>query len=341
MRHHDILIVDDDPGTIKALGALMCDLGKIRIATNGRDALRLMREFTPDLVLLDAEMPDLTGFQVCQRMKADRELAEAPVIFITSHSEPAFEVAGLEMGAADFISKPINPALLLARVRTQLRVKDLTDEMRRAARIDPLTGSPNRAHFDHTLELEWMRTRRGGEPMGVLLVNIDHFALYNHSYGYHAGDECLRTIAQALALACMRPADLVARFSGEEFALLLPQTDRHGCAHVARRLLGAMQTLQIPHEASPIADQITLSIGIGCYDADSPCWVIPSAELRAPSNERSNATAANMVKAAVTALAFAKRSGRAQAALLDIRDAGDARAARVVAVAAGLKFDIV
>jgi diguanylate cyclase (GGDEF)-like protein len=337
MKHHNILIVDDDPATIKVLGGVLCDLGKIRMATNGRDALRLAREATPDLVLLDAEMPDITGFQVCQRMKSDPELAEVPVIFITSHSEPAFEVAGLEMGASDFIGKPINAPLLLARVKTQLRVKDLTDELRRVSRIDPLTGLPNRSHFDQSLEREWLRARRGADPICLLLVNVDQFALYNGRYGYHAGDECLRTIGQALALACMRPADIVARFSGEEFALLLPQTDRQGAEHIARRVLGSLHTLQIPHEGSTVGGQVTVSIGVGCYDAQSGGWSVPSADWRALGGRREHACAGDLARAAIGALSFAKASGRARAALLDISACDRVHEAQILATAQAIE----
>jgi DNA-binding response OmpR family regulator len=115
--HQTILIVDDDPGTIKILGSILRDVGELRVATNGRDALRLAREVVPDLILLDAEMPDLTGFQVCETLQADRELADVPVIFVTSHGEAAFEVAGL---GKDFIAKPFNAALVLSRVKRQL-----------------------------------------------------------------------------------------------------------------------------------------------------------------------------------------------------------------------------
>src|SRR6202171_1154717 len=125
-----ILLVDDDPGAIQLMGRILADVGKLRFATNGRDALRLARDAAPDLILLDAEMPGMSGFQLLKTLKAESFLADVPVIFITSHAEAGFEVSALDMGAADFIAKPLKASRVLARVRTQLRVKHMADEDR-------------------------------------------------------------------------------------------------------------------------------------------------------------------------------------------------------------------
>src|SRR5450631_2410370 len=147
-----ILLVDDDPGAIQLLGGLLANVATLWFATNGKDALRLAREVVPDLILLDAEMPGMTGFQLLQALKAEAELADVPVIFITSHTEAGFEVSALEMGAVDFIAKPFRSSLVLARVKTQMRMKRMSDELRRAATTDALTGVANRRLFDETLE---------------------------------------------------------------------------------------------------------------------------------------------------------------------------------------------
>src|SRR5450631_2127981 len=175
----NILLVDDDPGTIQLLGHILSGTGTVRFATSGEDALRLARELVPDLMLLDAEMPGMSGFQVMAALKADPALADVPVIFVTSHCEAAFEVAGFEMGAADFIAKPVSAPLVLARVKTQLRVKRLSDELRRVAITDALTGVANRRRFDDALEREWSRARRCGEALALLMIDIDHFKRFN------------------------------------------------------------------------------------------------------------------------------------------------------------------
>src|ERR1700733_11292248 len=166
-----ILLVDDDTGAIQLMGRILADVGKLRFATNGQDALRLARDSTPDLILLDAEMPGMSGFELLKMLKAECSLADVPVIFITSHSEAGFEVSALDMGAADFIAKPLRSSRVLARVRTQLRVKHMADELRRTATTDVLTGVANRRHFDELLEREWRRSGRCGDPGALLRVD--------------------------------------------------------------------------------------------------------------------------------------------------------------------------
>ena len=150
----NILLVDDDPRTIQIMGRILAPLGNLRFATSGREALRLARESPPDLVLLDADMPEMSGFDVCAAMKSEPTLSDVPVIFVTNHSESAFEVTAFELGAVDFIAKPVSAPLVLARVRTQLRLKRLADELRRSATTDGLTGVANRRQFDDVLERE-------------------------------------------------------------------------------------------------------------------------------------------------------------------------------------------
>jgi diguanylate cyclase (GGDEF)-like protein len=318
MAKDDILLVDDDAGSIQLMARILSDVGSLRFATNGTDALRLARERTPDLILLDTEMPGLSGFETCHALKADPALADVPVIFVTSHSEPAFEVSGFELGAADFIAKPVSAPLLLARVKTQLRVKHMADELRRIATIDTMTGVPNRRRFDESLEREWRRGRRSSDPLALLMIDVDHFKLFNDRYGHPAGDTCLRLVAQAVLATSSRPADLVARYGGEEFAVLLPQTQRGGAEHVARGVLRAVEALGIVHEGSSTARHVTVSVGVGCYDEDSESWRPPSPEFRFAQGLRARCSAIDLVSAADKALYSAKHAGRAQAKLLDL-----------------------
>lgn len=313
-----ILIVDDNPGTIQLMGRILSGVGQLRFATNGAAALHQARALKPDLVLLDAEMPGMDGFQVCQAMKEDAELHDIPVIFVTAHAAQEFELKGLDIGAVDFIHKPISEPLLLARVRTHLRMKQLNDELKRLATIDPLTEVANRRSFEAALAREWKRGLRSGDPICLLMVDVDHFKLFNDRYGHPNGDACLRAMGQVLRSASLRPADIVARYGGEEFALLLPQTPRAGAEHLAHRVLDAVESLAMPHEASLVARHVTVSIGIGCYDRESSCWTEPTPESRF-MNERS-VTAADLLQSADKALYAAKAGGRAQAWRLDVGD---------------------
>jgi diguanylate cyclase (GGDEF)-like protein len=309
-----ILLVDDDPGAIQLIARILTGVGKLRFATNGNDALRLARDSTPDLILLDAEMPGMSGFELLRTLKAESSLADVPVIFITSHCEAGFEVSALDMGAADFITKPLRSSRVLARVKTQLRVKRMADELRRTAITDALTGVANRRQFDESLEREWARARRCGDPVSLLMVDVDHFKLYNDLYGHPKGDICLKHVTQALLSTCKRPADLVARYGGEEFMLLLPQTSRDGAEHMARQVLEAVAAFGILHEDTQTTHYVTVSVGIACFDDASACWAFDSHGLCAD----------DLVQAADKALYSAKHAGRGQAKLRDIADAGTA-----------------
>lgn len=335
-----ILLVDDDTASIHLLGRILAELGSVRFATSGEDALRLVQGAVPDVILLDADMPGMSGFELCRRLKADPELETVPVIFVTNHTEQAFEVSGFDQGAADFIAKPISAPLVIARVKTQLRVKRMADELRRIALTDLLTGVSNRRGFDEAFDREWRQARRNDEPLALLMIDVDHFKAYNDRYGHSAGDVCLRSVAQALMHASQRPADAVARYGGEEFVILLPQTTRGGAAHVAREILGTMDALRIVHEGSPTATHLTLSIGVGCYDDESACWVPFSPETRHTRDPSSRPTPLDLVNAADRALYSAKRAGRAQGRLLDIADVESPESATALSRHASTPHDL-
>jgi diguanylate cyclase (GGDEF)-like protein len=323
-----ILLVDDDPGTIQLLGRVLSDLGEVRFATSGEVALQIARGSTLDLILLDAEMPGLSGFQVCKSLKLEPMLASVPVIFVTSHADVEFEVAGFELGAVDFITKPINPPLVRSRVKLQLQVKRMADELRRVSVTDVVTGVANRRKFDESLEREWRRARRKADPLALLMIDVDHFKLFNDHYGHTAGDACLRRIAQAISRASARPADLVARYGGEEFVALLPLTPRAGAAHVALAVLDAVAALCIEHIASSTAPYLTVSIGAASYDEESDGWALPSSESRFMQDLGTRCSPTALVQAADAAMYSAKRAGRARARLLDIADVDAPQMAR-------------
>lgn len=316
----EILLVDDDPAVIQFMARLLSGLGTQRFATDGESALRIARERTPDLVLLDAEMPGMSGFQVCQAMKEDAALRDVPVIFVTGHAEPEFEITGFGLGAADFISKPVQEPLLLARVRSQLSVKQQLDALRLQSTVDGLTALPNRRAFELALESEWRRAGRAAQPLAVLRVDIDYFPLFNERYGPTAGEQCLRLVARALQAAALRPGDVVARLGREQFCVLLPQTARAGAEHVAHRILDAVEALDIPNELSVVARHVTVSVGVSSHDEQSAGWIDASdSSTFVPAAETLH-IGADLLEAAAKALRAAKQAGRAQAWRLDIGD---------------------
>ncbi|MCW7541450.1 diguanylate cyclase [Aquabacterium sp. A7-Y] len=313
----NILLVDDDVNMIRALGKMLSGVGALRFAQSGQQAMSLACSAAPDLVLLDAEMPGMTGFEVCEAMKTDPALESVPIIFITSHSDTDTEVAGLELGAADFIAKPINPALLLARVHTQLRLKRMSDLLRRESKSDGLTGVSNRRHFDEVLSREWRRARRSVQPISLLLIDVDHFKRFNDTYGHAAGDKCLQDVAQAMSRELRRPGDLLARYGGEEFAMLMPETAEDGALHVAQRVIQAVDELQIRHEAASPRGRVSISVGVATFE--EPRHRVPQ-EARNSGYAALGCGSQSLLLAADRALYAAKNAGRAVAVQMNVED---------------------
>jgi diguanylate cyclase (GGDEF)-like protein len=254
-----ILIVDDDPMSIEVLAQALEGLGELCFATGGVDALSLMADDPADLVLLDANMPDLDGFATCQILK--QEYPDVPVLFVTVFSEVGHELRALKAGAVDFIHKPIRPAVVRARVGVHLKLYTLNTELRVLSDRDALTGIANRRALDDRLDQEWRRATRQRQPLGLLMVDIDHFKRYNDHYGHPQGDDCLRRVAQTLAATVTRTGDLVARYGGEEFVVLLPSSSQETTVALGEKICAAVRVLAIPHVDSDTASQVTVSIG--------------------------------------------------------------------------------
>lgn len=330
-----IVVVDDDPAMIYLIGRILHGVSNLSFATSGEKALQLVHDSTPDLILLDAELPGMSGFKVFDALRAEPEVLCVPIIFITSHKEAGFEVSALNMGAADFIAKPFTAACLLARIKSHLRAKHAADELRRLASSDLLTGLGTRCQFDEALQREWLRGLRVGDPMALLLVDIDHFKQYTERYGRIKADACLRRVAEAIEGVTRRPADVVARVGGEQFGVLLPQTARRGAEHIAQRILGAIDALHIRHAGSLSAKQLTASIGVSCYDQDSSCWEGPPAHFRFGEELQKLRVANSLLLAADKALYSAQSEGHARARLLDIAELEAPFLTRDIASSAG------
>lgn len=303
-----VLIVDDDPVAVRVITKVLGDHAKVCIATNGWDAIELARTANPDLILLDAELPGLGGFDVCRRIKAMPDVAHVPVVIVTSHRDETFELEGFDAGASDFVTKPVNHQLLRVRIRSHLRVKWMADELRSCARTDQLTGIANRRRFDEVLANEWSRAHRSSEALAIILLDVDYFKRFNDSYGHPAGDECLRRVAGALQSACLRPGDLVARYGGEEFGVILPETPTPGAWCVAQRMLEAVARLEIPHSASAVSSWVSVSAGITAY---CPPHAYPESR-RVLSGEVNSSLLGQLLGEADGALYAAKEAGRAR-----------------------------
>jgi diguanylate cyclase (GGDEF)-like protein len=257
-----VLVVDDSRTLCRLLGNLLCPRYRVLTAENGEDGFALAVQCNPDLILLDIMMPDLDGLAVCRRLKGDFRTREIPVLFLTALGGEAEEMRALEAGGIDFILKPISPPVLAARVRNQLELKHQQDRLRNLSLLDGLTGIANRRRFDQYLEMEWQRCSRNGQPLSLVMGDVDFFKAYNDGYGHSRGDDCLRAVAKVFGMALRRPADLAARFGGEEFMCVLPETDQEGARIVADQIMTQMEDLAMPHAYSAIAGRVTVSVGI-------------------------------------------------------------------------------
>jgi diguanylate cyclase (GGDEF)-like protein len=261
-RRPRLLLVDDQPINIQALHQVFAADCQVLMATSGTQALALCRDKQPDLVLLDVQMPGMDGYELCARIKADAVLSPIAVIFVTSSDQPEDETRGLEAGAADFIAKPFNPAVVRARVRAQLTIKLQADLLREMAFIDGLTGVHNRRYFDEQFEIEMQRAQRSRESVAVLLADVDYFKRYNDAYGHLAGDDCLRRVARALKSCLRRPGDVLDRYGGEEFGCILPDTGLAGALSVAENMEAAVRALQMEHGKSEVGPVVSVSLGV-------------------------------------------------------------------------------
>ena len=257
-----LLVVDDQPVNIPVLYQTFSAAHQVLMATRGEQALALCASKRPDLVLLDVEMPGIDGYEVCQRLKANPATHDIPVIFVTAHNDDAAEARGLDVGAVDFISKPISPAIVRARVKTHLTLKAQADLLRQWVFVDGLTGAHNRRYFDQHLATEWGRAARNGSALSIVLLDVDFFKRYNDRYGHQAGDECLRRVATTLKASLKRPGDVFARYGGEEFVCLLPDVMLAGAMQLAEQLGQQVLAQHIPHTDSAVAPFVTVSLGV-------------------------------------------------------------------------------
>ena len=394
-RQAAVLVVDDAPAHLGALRSMMLQQGyQTFVANSGERALGIAQRALPDLVLLDINLPGMDGMEVCRRLKAHPVTCNIPVIFMSARTETEDIVAAFDIGAADYIPKPLRLAEVCARVRAQLQFRrtslsqqeqaerlrlivnsideglmiieangriqyanpacdrylgygpgelagvrldsllapsvaqeyldifsrslagaaasppfardcrgarevlirqrdgilramdftltpmladqplfvallhDITHHkqsetaLQRAALADPLTKIPNRRHFDSFLEKEWQRAVRSGQPLSLIVLDVDHFKGYNDSLGHAAGDACLQQVAMALQSHALRATDIAARYGGEEFVLLFGETGFEAAATLGETIRAHIESLHIPNPGSTTSEWVTASLGV-------------------------------------------------------------------------------
>jgi len=285
----NILVVDDNPDKLLLLESALKLVGyRVTTATDGVEALAAIESYQPDLVITDVMMPRMNGYELAQRIRANPRTKFIPVIMQTAAGRRVEDLRrASEVGALGYITDPTDLDLLLARTRTLLEFKAYLDVCEEAAFTDHLTGLANRRRFERQLEREVNRTLRLEHPFSLLMIDIDNFKGLNDTFGHDMGDEAIRRIGKVLSEGT-RGIDLAARIGGEEFAVLLVETELTRGLEVAERLRMAIRDLSIP----PV-DYITASFGVA----------------ECPTSAR---TSTDILKAADNLLYQAKRNGRDQ-----------------------------
>ena len=297
-----VLIVDDTRNIHALVKARLAgEPVELHSAYSSADGLSMAATLLPDLVLLDVDMPDIDGFEVCRRLKEHPATMTIPIVFLTGAGSTDSKIRGLELGAVDYVTKPFEPAELRARVRAALRTKYLLDLLNKKAMIDGLTGLWNRTYFDQTLAAQTSLARRCGQACSVVICDLDHFKGINDRCGHLTGDEALRCVAACMQATC-RIEDVVCRFGGEEFGILVPNTPADKALIMAERLRKNIEKLQLSHRGMPV--QITCSFGIADLSTCSEKDIVSHADAalyRAKQNGRNRIEIAGEAAALTTA----------------------------------------
>ena len=262
-----ILLVDGQVPHIRLVASALHKEYDLRVVKTGRKALELaFSNETLDLILLENQLPDMSGYEVCGQLKQDPITRKIPIIFLASKNTPAEETFALESGGSDFIGKPLHLPSTLARIRGQLRSKKANDDMEFQALVDSLTQIPNRRQFDQSLEREWHRSKRNHTRLALIMIDIDYFKRYNDQHGHNEGDKVLIKVAAILQGCVHRTTDLFARYGGEEFVAILSDIDLPGLQLITEKFRLAVAEMNLPHEQSDVSDVVTISVGAGLFE---------------------------------------------------------------------------
>jgi diguanylate cyclase (GGDEF)-like protein len=251
-----ILIVDDTKSNMMILAACLKDDYQIKTAINGQECLNIAKKSPkPDLILLDIEMPGINGYEACEQLKKDSYTADIPIIFITAKHDVKDEEKCFILGAVDYISKPIRPTIVVARVKTHITIKKQKDKLEQMALFDQLTNLYNRHFLLNAAKQKVSSAIRHQFPISVMMLDIDFFKKINDEHGHPAGDSVLKEVAKIMKEE-YRNEDVAARFGGEEFVIILYHCDLKSAVAKASQLRGKIEQLK------PLGIPVTVSIGI-------------------------------------------------------------------------------
>ncbi|MCL2230747.1 MAG: diguanylate cyclase [Treponema sp.] len=260
-RRCSILIIDDQETIITMLTKILEEEYVIHCADNGKDGIELAEKVCPDVILLDILMLDMDGFEVLEQLKNREATKEIPVIFLTSLKEDINEEKGLALGAVDYIRKPFSASIVRLRVHNRLKIIEQMRTIEQLSMIDQLTDIPNRRNFEERIKSEWGRALRDQLPISILIIDLDKFKQYNDKYGHQQGDALLVAVANVFKETLKRPGDFAARWGGEEFIVLMQNTDLAGAQEIAEKIRSSIEKLETMYQGKTVT-KITASIGI-------------------------------------------------------------------------------
>lgn len=313
-----VLMVDDQVMIGEALRRILLNETDIEFhyCSDCANALEVAKRVQPSVILQDLVMPGIPGLDLVRQYRADPQTRNIPIIVLSTKEEATVKREAFHVGANDYLVKLPEPIELVARIRyhstaylTQLQrdaaysalrrsqqeLMEINQELQRLTNVDGLTSLSNRRYLSESLTSEWTHAMRTQSPISAMMIDIDHFKLFNDSYGHLAGDEALRQVAEVVKAVCRRNTDIAARYGGEEFIAVLPGMTEAEVSVLAASLVGQVAALNIPHSQSTSHDSVTISVGAAT--------VIP----------QRGEQAALLIKAADEALYAAKRAGRNQA----------------------------
>ena len=264
-----VLVVEDSATVRHAMSSYVASAGhEVIVAQDGEHALQIVESTPVDLIFMDIQMPGLDGFETTRLIREGLGDFWVPIIFVTGDKNENSYEEGIEAGGDDYLIKPVSEIILNAKIQAMERIvamrnqlTTLNRELLEVSQKDGLTGLYNRRTFDEKALYQWRLAARNKEPMAVLIMDIDHFKLYNDTYGHPEGDKCICKVTEVLRACVSRPGDLLARYGGEEFIALLPHTPEEGVRHICDELRQTLFDLNIKHRTSTTSDRITISIG--------------------------------------------------------------------------------
>ncbi|RZM78137.1 diguanylate cyclase response regulator [Pseudoalteromonas rubra] len=275
-----VLVVDDAKVIRKLVSAILKPVCRTVSFESAETALKVCHKIKPDLIIMDIHLEGMSGLEACQQLKSDPELADIPLIFITSNQDPKTQEKCWDAGAVDFIEKPLVASTLVKRITTHLKYKVQADILTNQSFVDGLTELYNRRFFDIEIERLLKDSLRRRVPLALLLIDIDFFKKFNDSLGHLEGDQALKSVTRQVSLCARRPVDLVCRYGGEEIAVLLPDTSVHSAQQFASDIVKSISDLAIVHPMSP-HKHVTVSVGVSCTGsskATTPAQLIAQAD---------------------------------------------------------------